>query len=57
MGLTDRADMPNNGGATYNGNWVATVRAADPDGEGDITLEDGPASLMADFGTPRSRRP
>ena len=44
------ADMPNGGSATYNGNWVATVRAADGDGEGAITLEHGVASLMANFG-------
>ena len=47
-GLTG-ADMPNNGGAMYNGNWVATVRGADDDGDGDITLEHGAAELDANF--------
>ena len=32
-------DMPNNGDATYRGNWVATVREADDDGDGDISLK------------------
>ena len=44
-----RDDMPNNGDAMYSGNWVATVRAADEDGDGDISLEHGDATLMADF--------
>ena len=44
------ADMPNNGDATYKGDWVATVRAADGDGDGDISLEHGEATLTADFG-------
>ena len=44
------ADMPNNGDATYNGDWVATVRKADLDGNGAISLEHGPASITADFG-------
>ena len=48
-GLTG-ADMPNNGDATYNGNWVATVRAADNDGDGPISLRHGDATLTADFG-------
>ena len=43
-------DMPNNGDATYTGNWVATVRAADVDGEGAIRMRDGAATLTADFG-------
>ena len=43
------ADMPNAGMATYNGNWVATVQAAHPDGEGGYSLEDGPAELTADL--------
>ena len=42
-------DMPNNGGGTYSGNWAATVREADDDGDGDITLEHGAATLTADF--------
>ena len=47
-GLTG-ADMPNNGDATYDGNWVATVQKADPDGNGSILLTSGDASLTADF--------
>ena len=42
-------DMPNNGDAKYSGNWVATVREADDDGDGDISLTSGAASLTADF--------
>ena len=42
-------DMPNNGDAMYDGNWVAAVRAADEDGNGAISLESGDASLDADF--------
>ena len=47
-GLTG-ADMPNNGGANYDGSWVATVQKADPDGDGAIALTSGDASLAADF--------
>ena len=47
-GLTG-ADMPNNGGATYDGSWVATVQKADPDGNGSVLLTSGDASLTADF--------
>lgn len=43
------ADMPNNGTASYSGDWVATVQSAHPDGTGDVALEFGKASLMADF--------
>ncbi|MDE0030016.1 MAG: transferrin-binding protein-like solute binding protein [Deltaproteobacteria bacterium] len=43
-------DMPNNGSGTYAGNWVATVQAADTEGDGAITLTSGAASLAADFG-------
>ena len=43
------ADMPNNGTATYTGNWVATVQEEDPDGNGDISLEHGAATLAANF--------
>ena len=39
------ADMPNSGSATYNGNWVATVREADLEGDGDVTLVNGAATL------------
>ena len=44
------ADMPNNGDASYTGNWVGTVRAADEDGNGPISLKSDPASMFADFG-------
>ena len=43
------AVMPNFGSATYNGNWVATVQMADPDGNGAISMKDGKAELTADF--------
>ena len=43
------ADMPNNGDATYSGNWVAGVQAADEDGDGGISLVHGAATLEADF--------
>ena len=45
-----RDDMPNGGTGTYLGNWVATVQAANDDGNGKVTLESGIASLAADFG-------
>ena len=48
-GLTG-ADMPNNGSGSYSGNWAATVRAADSDGDGTISLVTGTASLTAEFG-------
>jgi len=41
--------MPNFGDATFNGNWVATVQMADPDGDGDISIQDGTAMMTADF--------
>ena len=44
------ADMPNNGSADYTGNWVAAVQAADEDGNGDMSLETGVATIAADFG-------
>ena len=47
--MTAVDDMPNIGDATYNGNWVATVQAADPDGDGDITSWSNTASIVADF--------
>ena len=47
-GLTG-ADMPNNGDASYSGNWAAAVQAADEDGDGDISLTSGAASLKANF--------
>ena len=43
------ADMPNNGKASYSGNWVAAIRAEDEDGDGDIALETGTATLGVDF--------
>ena len=48
-GLTG-ADMPNNGSGTYSGNWVANVQRADEEGDGKITLTNGPADLSANFG-------
>ena len=47
--LTEVSDMPNHGVATFDGNWVATIRAADPDGNGPVSLEDGVASMAANF--------
>ena len=46
---TEVSDMPNHASATFNGNWVATIQAADPDGNGSVSLEDGVASMAADF--------
>ena len=46
---TEVSDMPNHGSATFDGNWVATIQAADPDGNGPVSLEDGVASMEADF--------
>ena len=43
------ADMPNNGEATYSGNWAAAVQAEDEDGDGDISLVNNAATLTADF--------
>ena len=43
------ADMPNAGEAKYNGNWVAAVRTAHPDGDGSLSLEDGAVVLTANF--------
>ena len=42
--------MPNTGDAKYNGNWVAAVRRADEQGNGDISLTNGVATFTADFG-------
>ena len=47
-GLTG-ADMPNNGDATYSGNWVGAVQARDEDGNGPISLVNNAATLKADF--------
>ena len=43
------ADMPNDGKATYNGNWAATVRVANVAGGGSLSLTSGDATLTADF--------
>ena len=43
------ADLPNAGTATYNGNWVAAVRSAHAAGAGGLSLENGVASVTADF--------
>ena len=48
-GLTG-TDMPNSAAATYKGDWVAAVRAAAVDGDGDISLTNGAATLIANFG-------
>ena len=42
-------DMPNHGGATYNGGWIAHVQAADPDGNGPIVIDNGDSRMIADF--------
>ena len=47
-GLTG-TDMPNNGTANYSGNWAAAVQKADDDGNGDISLLNGDATIGADF--------
>ncbi len=44
------SDMPNNGDATYSGNWAATIQESDSEGDGAIRLTTGPASVSADFG-------
>ena len=44
------SNMPNFGTANFEGNWVANVQEMDPDGDGDFTLEDGVATMTADFG-------
>ena len=47
---SDETDnVPLQGDATYEGDWVATVQEADEDGDGDITLRHGPAEIMVDF--------
>ena len=42
-------DMPNHGEAFYNGGWIAHVQAADPDGNGPITMRTGDSTVEADF--------
>ena len=44
-------DMPNSGMAAYSGNWVAAVQVEDEEGNGDIFLKNGAASLRAYFET------
>ena len=44
------SNMPNFGAATYDGNWVANVQAANDDGAGGFSRHDGEATMMADFG-------
>ncbi len=46
---TEVDDMPNIGTSTSDGNWVATIQAANPDGNGAVTLEDDVAAMTADF--------
>ena len=46
-GLTQ--DMPAFGDATYAGNWVANIKAADVNGEGAVVSSWGGASMTADF--------
>ena len=46
-GLTE--DMPNFKEATYTGNYVANVQAADAGGQGAIERMDGAMSMKADF--------
>ena len=41
--------MPNYGTATYKGNWVANVQAANPQGNGTIMRQDGVMSMMSDW--------
>ena len=48
MGMTG-ADMPNNGSASYKGDWVATVQKESTVGDGSVELEDGAATLTANF--------
>ena len=52
-GETD--NVPLQGSADYRGDWVATVQAADEDGDGDITLRHGPAELDGVFRGRRGR--
>ena len=47
-GMTE--EMPNNGTGEYSGNWVANVQEMDGDEDGDISLDNGRANMMANFG-------
>jgi hypothetical protein len=49
-GMGETAVMPNHGTADYEGNWAATVQGEDPDGDGNISLQHGDASMSANFG-------
>ena len=42
-------DMPNHGDANYKGGWIAHVQAADGDGNGPVTMQNGDASMYANF--------
>ena len=56
--MTAADDMPNNGEATYDGNWVAAVQEADSDGDGDIELMNGPMrQCVPSSGPMKSRSP
>ena len=48
-GMTAADDMPQLGDASYSGNWVANIQAADVSGEGEIGREDGAATIEANF--------
>ena len=43
------ADMPNNGTASYVGNWAGTIQAADTDGDGGFSMTTGAATVTANF--------
>ena len=54
MGMTDPdhdtdSGMPNFGGATYDGDYVANVQAADEEGDGPIGRFSGTSTVTADF--------
>ena len=47
--VTPTGDMPNFGTANYHGSYLADIRAADPNGKGDVIGWHGGASASADF--------
>ena len=47
FGITEKQGI---GKAVFNGDWVGAVARAHGEGEGDIALADGKATLTADFG-------
>jgi hypothetical protein len=49
-GMGETAVMPNHGMAEYKGNWAAAVQGSASDGNGDISFQDGKASMSANFG-------